>query len=172
MNCDSIAKQLEYDESNSDSSFEFNFDDDIQDPDYTIFEKDDLGGILAFDSDPDDNFEPLSTTPSGSINIISKSSEDEQPTSIRIGKKRIHDKSNWKRNITKKCRSEGIGHNSLRDKIVPHRTTGPDCHCKQECFTNISDDQKINLLVTFKNISDKNKHFWVDYLGSTLLFVK
>ncbi|XP_050547989.1 uncharacterized protein LOC126909595 [Daktulosphaira vitifoliae] len=72
---------------NSESSFEFNFDDDIQDPDYTVFENDDLGGILCLDSDPDDHFEPLSTTPLGLINIISESSEDDQPTSIRIGLK-------------------------------------------------------------------------------------
>lgn len=88
MNCDNIAKQLEYDESFSDSSF----DDDIQDPDYIIIENDELGGILAFDSDPDDNFELLPTTPSGSVNIISESSEYEQPISIRNGKKRINNK--------------------------------------------------------------------------------
>lgn len=45
----------------------------------------------------------------------------------------------------------------MRDKIVPPRTTGPDCHCNKECFTNVSDDQKTNLLVTFNNIGDKNK---------------
>jgi len=117
--------------------FDSSFDDDIQDPDYIIIEKDELGGILAFDSDPDDIFELLPTTPSGSINIISESSEDEQPTSISNGKKRINNKSNWKRNITKKSRSDGIEHNSLRDKIVPPRTTGPDCHCNKECFTNL-----------------------------------
>jgi hypothetical protein len=53
MNCDSLAKQLENNESSSDSSFEFDFDDDIQDPDYNIFENDNLGGILAFDSNPE-----------------------------------------------------------------------------------------------------------------------
>lgn len=67
--CDSIVKHLEYDKSNSDSSF----DDDIQDPDYLIIENGELGGILAFDSDPDDNyFKPFPTTPSGSFNNISE----------------------------------------------------------------------------------------------------
>jgi hypothetical protein len=41
MNCDNIAKQLEYDESFSESSI----DDDIQDPDYIIIENDELGVI-------------------------------------------------------------------------------------------------------------------------------
>lgn len=92
MNRESIAKQLEYNESNSDSSFEFDFDDEIQDPDYHIFENNNLGGILAIDSDTENNFELLSTSPSGSINIIPESSEDEltPSTSISIGKKRIH----------------------------------------------------------------------------------
>ncbi|KAL5246297.1 hypothetical protein ACI65C_013705 [Semiaphis heraclei] len=185
MNRESIAKQLEYDESNS----SFEFDDEIQDPDYHSFENNDLGGILAIDSDPENNFELRSTSPSGSINIIPESSEDEltpstsigiatpsgsiiiniipesseeeQPTSstsTRIGKKRKINKSNWQRNITKKCRSEGVEHISLRNKIiVPPRTTGPDCHCNQKCFTNVSDDQKMNLLAIFNNIGDKNK---------------
>lgn len=88
MNRESIAKQLEYDESNS----SFEFDDEIQDPDYHSFENNDLGGILAIDSDPENNFELRSTSPSGSINIIPESSEDEltPSTSIGIGKKRIH----------------------------------------------------------------------------------
>jgi len=91
MNCDNVAKQLEYDKSNSDPSFEFDFDDDTQDPDYNIYENNGLSGILAFDSDPENNFELLSTSPSGSINIKPESSEDEQftpSTSIGIGKKR------------------------------------------------------------------------------------
>lgn len=100
-------------------------------------QNDELDGILALESDSDhnQNDKPLQTNPSGSTNIILESNDE--PLTFSIGKKTKLNKSNWKRNITKNSRAEGVDHISLRNKTVLCRTTSPDCHYDNKCFPTV-----------------------------------
>lgn len=87
--------------------------------------------------------------------MINESSDDEQSSST--GKKRKLNLSKWERNVTKEKKAKGIGHISLRKKVVPPRVTGPDCLCRKKCFVSVSDEDKISLISIFNSIGDKSK---------------
>ena len=72
-------------------------------------------------------------------------------------KKRLHDESNWKKNVTKSKKAKGeehLSHNSKR--IISARKTGPPCECKKQCFAKIDDDQKGQILTTLNALGDKS----------------
>lgn len=73
INCENIV--LDYDESSHES---LNFDD--SDPDFLIFENDEVDGILVLKSDSDlnQNVEPLQINPSESLKSTSGFTEDLQ----------------------------------------------------------------------------------------------
>lgn len=52
------------------------------------------------------------------------------------GRKRKINQTLWKRSIAKSQRAKSEENNSLRNKPVKKRVTGPDCKCKRECFKN------------------------------------
>lgn len=72
-------------------------------------------------------------------------------------KKRKLKLSKWERNMSKENKAKGIGHISLRKKVVPPRLTEPDCLCRKKCFVNVLDEDRISLISIFNNIGDKSK---------------
>ncbi|KAL5239153.1 hypothetical protein ACI65C_006563 [Semiaphis heraclei] len=59
--------------------------------------------------------------------------------------------------MSKEKKAKGIGHISLRKKVVPPRLTGPDCLCRKKCFVNVVDEDRISLISILNNIGDKSK---------------
>jgi len=68
------------------------------------------------------------------INVIDETSDDEHTLPSPKGKKRKLNLSKWERNMSKEKKAKGIGHISLRKKVVPPRLTGPDCLCRKKMF--------------------------------------
>ena len=42
-----------------------------------------------------------------------------------------------------------------KGNIIPARTTGPPCECKERCFEKVDDKRKMHILTTFNNMPDK-----------------
>lgn len=140
-NATNISRMLEFEEENSDLSF---VDDDMLDPDYCLpnIGNSDLGGILAFNSDSENESDTNNVVLQESdiinelcngnnireLDIIDGTSSDEN-INPGIGKKRKMNKCLWKRNVAKRNKAEGKQHTSLRKKEISSRSTGPDCLC-------------------------------------------
>lgn len=84
------------------------------------------------------------------------SSEDEI-LPLNNSKKRIRNDKHWARNNRKMCRVKGQEYINLAGKSVPPRSTGPDCKCKRQCYTKVSDDVKHILIQSFNELKDKDQ---------------
>lgn len=155
MDEQNICKALEY----CDSDLSSDIDDDILDPDFTLpsHEENDLDGILVFNSDSNEGSEvEQRQTGLGPEVIIEESSEEETP-STSTGKKRKRNPKNWKRNVLKNKKATGEQYINTQNKLIPPRVIGPDCKCTKQCFLNVSDDDKNELISIFNSIGDKCK---------------
>lgn len=83
----------------------------------------------------------------------SSSSDDDVPQ----GKKRLVNQSNWKQNIKKRKVVSGQEYTGSSGKIVPKKSTGPNCHCKRHCFDKFTHERKERILSSFYEIADKEK---------------
>jgi len=173
MDEQNICKALEY----YDSDLSSDIDDDILDPDFTLpsHEENDLDGILVFNSDSNEGSEvEQRQTGLGPEVIIEESSEveecetvlrpvvieetsEEETPSTSTGKKRKRDPKNWKRNVLKNKKATAEQYINTQNKLIPPRVIGPDCKCTKQCFLNVSDDDKNELMSIFYSIGDKCK---------------
>lgn len=151
-----IFRLLDYETDEFDVDLSFDKDNDFIDPDYCFSneENDNLDDILAFNSDSENYVETNINNDNHIVHPeLDLNDDDLSPSTC---KKRKSNKALWKRTITKKSRAEEKPHTSLRKKEIFSRSTGPDCKCKMNCFTNVIDSDKILLLSSFNNIGKKS----------------
>ena len=61
----------------------------------------------------------------------------------------------WKQNVRKNAIVHGLECMGTNGNIIPARTTGPPCECKERCFEKVDDKRKMHILTTFNNMPDK-----------------
>jgi hypothetical protein len=81
----------------------------------------------------------------------------ESENTVRESKKRTNNSSNYKRNVIKKAKLQGIDHINHVGKSVPAKKTGESCSCNLKCFNSISKDNQLDILTNFLNIPTKNQ---------------
>ncbi|KAJ4445019.1 hypothetical protein ANN_06818 [Periplaneta americana] len=72
-------------------------------------------------------------------------------------KKRKHNPMKWASNARKANRNKGMAYITKAGKSVPARSTGPPCKCSKQCFNKVHADMKMELLVSFNKLGDKEK---------------
>ena len=72
-------------------------------------------------------------------------------------RKRQRHPESWKKTAAKAKRAKGEAYISPNTgKAVPRRETGPDCHCRKECFQRLLAEEKARLLEAFNGLADKD----------------
>ncbi|CAG9827326.1 unnamed protein product [Diabrotica balteata] len=74
--------------------------------------------------------------------------------------------SNWKRNVMNSKQDRGEEYINSAKKLIQKKTTGPNCHCRNICFTKVDDTHKHNILEQFYSTGDKTKQDM--YLGGLI----
>lgn len=175
MNNSEARRVLCYLDSDDESNESEDVDDDINDPDFHLPGNNELFGInhlsdsdnevqdniLAPDSDADEQNGILTLNPNIDVQdevlvIPYSDPEEEELAIVTKVRKRVRKPETWKRNVSKKNRLSGVQHVSLRNKLIPKRVRGPDCLCKNKCFSLFSDEDKDNILSLFNVIGEKN----------------
>lgn len=72
-------------------------------------------------------------------------------------KKRKRNPMKWASNAKKANRNKGMAYITKAGKSVPARSTGPPCKCSKQCFNKVHADMKMELLVSFNKLGDKEK---------------
>lgn len=109
--------------------------------------------ILVYDSDFNEN---VGSENIGSVQVIDESSEEEE-IHILKRKKTLQRIETWKRNCSKKDRALGLEHTSIHGKLVMSRSLGPDCKCRNKCFTKVNNSERDMILGNFNKIGNKEK---------------
>lgn len=68
------------------------------------------------------------------------SSDEEMPLPKR--QRGVVNKSNHKKEKKKIARREGKEYVNSRGNLVPAKSTGPDCECRQQCTSKFNEDEK------------------------------
>lgn len=72
-------------------------------------------------------------------------------------RKGIINKSNYKKEVIKIARSQGKQYINSRGNVVPAKTTGPDCNCRDACTTKFSVQEKDDLILSLYGNRTKNE---------------
>lgn len=80
--------------------------------------------------------------------------------------RRVLNPSKWKRNLIKKSIAEGKEYTNHKGKLVGPRKTGQDCHCRNQCFEKINENERRLVLDHFNKIGDR--HLQDTYLGGLI----
>lgn len=73
-----------------------------------------------------------------------------------IGKKRLHRKSLWPRNIRKVKRTLGKSYTNSSGLVVAEKKLGENCNCKHKCFDKIGEEGCKHIFADFYSISSKD----------------
>lgn len=125
-----------------------------------------------FSPDSSDNYEPDSnenaSSSSDDANDEAAANQNELRTTPKRQKKRCPEM--WKRNIRKKKLASGEEHVNSVKKLVPARTTGPDCKCSKMCFTKVNLEKRQTILKRFNELGEKSAqdHYLAGLITSTV----
>lgn len=92
-------------------------------------------------------------------------SEESDPESVRntgegetkskVKKRKSVNSNMWKRNVSKRMRTEGKEYTSSRGKLIKKKEIGNDCNCRWKCFEKVSVDQRTKIFDSFYQIGSK-----------------
>ena len=78
------------------------------------------------------------------------------PTSSPIKpRKRPRNEMKWQKNLRKAKKARGEEHTSYKGDVIPSRVTGPPCDCKRQCFAKFSEEDRLEIIRSFNDLSDK-----------------
>ena len=61
----------------------------------------------------------------------------------------------WKRNVRKNAAVRGLQRRDHQGRIVPARSTGNPCDCRNKCFELVEPELQYHIVTTFGNLEDK-----------------
>lgn len=92
---------------------------------------------------------------SSSLFLKMSSSDDEMPQPKR--QKGQVNKSDHKKEKRKIARREGREYVNSKGNVVPARSTGPDCECRDKCTTKFNQEEKTDIIMKLYSRGSKNE---------------
>lgn len=74
-----------------------------------------------------------------------------------VSKKRKRNPDKHKRNIIRSSKVKGVEHTNWKGDLVQKRVTGERCKCRLKCFSLFDEDDQVNILSRFNNLSSKDE---------------